>query len=44
MFNVKANKEFLPMAKELLQPRMKDVKVVQERLQHYKNQQKKTYD
>jgi hypothetical protein len=33
------------MAKELLQPQVKDPhEVVQERLQHYKNQQKKTYD
>jgi hypothetical protein len=31
------------MAKELLEPQVKDPEVVQERLQHYKNQQKKTY-
>jgi hypothetical protein len=37
-------KSLLPMAKELLQPQVKDPEVVQERLQHYKNQQKKTYD
>jgi hypothetical protein len=30
------------MAKALLKPKVKDPEVVQERLQHYNNQQKKT--